>query len=208
MRPDSFDPVNYDEDQKARDMAVLEHEFVHTQNPLMLDGEPYFGIALEERRAEYFSDDKMGYLDVKQLMIDLETVTGFNIKSWFEKHKNSDRVEAYIDLANSLGTQAALEIALTVPQRYQNDSKSLQKMVSEYLGPPDELLKRFYGQALANGQETDIDARVEATVRRWMDRGVNIELLGDIRPGDVGLSFMTEKYLKKYHEISAPPGEH
>ncbi|MEK7153095.1 MAG: hypothetical protein AAB834_04050, partial [Patescibacteria group bacterium] len=65
LYPEEARSASYDSEQRRLDIATLEHEFAHTQGGLGLDAHIYYGVALEERRAELMAGDKMGYNDAK-----------------------------------------------------------------------------------------------------------------------------------------------
>ena len=64
----------YSKEDHGREIAILEHEYTHTQGGVNLDQNILFGINAEEVRAEHFSGNRMGYQDVKGFYQDLQTI--------------------------------------------------------------------------------------------------------------------------------------
>jgi hypothetical protein len=148
---DQLPAAEYSESDRQRDIGVLEHEYVHTQGGLNLDHEIYYGIALEERRAEFFAGDRTGYDDIKAFFMDLAGVTALNIYKAFPKHpKGGDIENFYVAIAQDLDLQATLQLALVAPESYIKDGGDLQQTVNSYLGGTDALVKRLYEQLTAD----------------------------------------------------------
>lgn len=152
----------YKDYDRRNDLAVLEHEYTHTQGGLAIDNNVNYGINFEERRAEAFSEDHLGYMDIKYELIDIKLVSGFNAKeTLLSRPKGGTQAEFYGDLMNTVGLQEGLEISLRPPATYVEDVRPLQKSVAEYLGPMDAVVERLHEHCARNHEATEAaDARV------------------------------------------------
>ncbi len=182
----------YGEDEQARDFALLEHEYTHTQGGLNLNHDVFYGINLEERRAEYFSGDKHGYQDIKGFITDISVATGIKFLDILEQSsKGGDPAQIYTLLANEIGLQDTLEFALTAPGAYVDDARKLQKHITNYLGGPDEFTKNIYNKYVKAGHGEEIDQRMS----KWAEsvKGKDLDFFFEYRTKRLGLNFMTEK---------------
>lgn len=183
----------YSQEDWDRDFALLEHEYTHTQGGLSLDESIYYGIGIEERRAELFSGDKHGYQDIKSFIFDFSVISGVNVASLLEKQtKGGNPAEIYAKLAKAVGLQRTLEFALTVPKAYLHPTRKLQQHINDYLGGPDSFLRKVYGSMIASGKGDEIDRRLKKWANDIKDK--DTEFWADYRRGSFGLNFMTDKY--------------
>ncbi|HTE57450.1 MAG TPA: hypothetical protein VK694_01810 [Verrucomicrobiae bacterium] len=184
----------YAEDAWERDFAILEHEYTHTQGGLNLDSGVVYGIGAEELRAEHFSGDKNGYMDIKGFFIDLRIVTGLDVKPYFDRQpKGGDAGEFYTMVAQELGLQNTLELALTTPKGYVSDSRKLQQHAAQHLGGLDGLTERLYNQALEDpGRTEKMDERLERAAQIGA-KGSSFEGWAAYRKDSLDLKFITEK---------------
>lgn len=165
----------YDDSAKEKDLAVLEHEFVHTQSPMNLDDSTFAGIALEEVRAEYFSGDKHGYQDVKGLFVDVHVITGVEVRNAFDNlPKGGGAYNAFELLAREIGLDAMVELALIVPQNYCHESNA-QSETYKHLGGYDGILERMLVKQLENGDHEAIEKRVDERAE-YMERAAGSHL--------------------------------
>lgn len=140
-----------DSRERERDIAYLGHEFVHTQGGVSLDNDVFYGIGLEELRAEHFSGNRHGYQDVKAFYFDLGAVSGVYGDDLLEgAAATGDWSQVHVELANRLGVQAAMEIALLAPRDYIDDARPIQKEVNDYLGGFDACVERVYESVSAD----------------------------------------------------------
>ena len=121
----------YSEDDRLRDIAIVEHEYTHTQKGLLFDEHVGLGIALEELRAEHFSGDKHGYTDIKKFFMGMGIITGFSPKYSFEKDDTAYDEERFLtDIAQNTGLDGLLDTMTTIPGNYAEDEHA-----SPYLKP-------------------------------------------------------------------------
>jgi len=183
----------YTDDDWERDFAAFEHEYTHTQGGLNLDRNVFYGIALEERRAEHFAKNKNGYQDVRAFFFDFQAVTGISITEYMDGlAKGGKQDDVYTMLADRIGLQNMLEFALTVPRHYVSDERLLQRSVNSYLGGQEGLIKRMYMQVLKDPQKADeMNARLDRLARGFLVHG-NIESWANYRNNILNNRFLTE----------------
>jgi hypothetical protein len=157
----------YDERARIGDFATLEHEYTHTQDGLNLDGDIYYGIGFEERRAEFFSGDKQGYQDVKALAIDLRLTTGFDLVKYMQGSVKGGSAEVYEQLAAELGLQTALEIAICPPRPYVSEQRPMQQHVAEYLGGTSAIADKLYDRTVASDDTEAADTRMNEVAEKF-----------------------------------------
>lgn len=186
---------SYVEDDLNRDIAVLEHEYTHTQGGLNLDNNVFFGVALEERRAELFSGDRQGYKEIKEFFTDINTVTGTDLMKYMCEHeKGGDPKELFTFLVSSWGLQATLEFVLTAPPQYIKSSRPLQKNIADYLGGPDAWTKKMYAKIIKEGKADEVNERIDKVVDRFAALPTEtFDFWVSFRKGSYDLTFMTEK---------------
>jgi hypothetical protein len=190
----------YTEDDRQRDFAVLEHEYVHTQGGLNMDGDLFYGIGFEERRAEFFGGDKQGYQDVKGWILDVSIVTGVNLLDIIgSQPKGGESGEFYAHLVSELGLQATLELALAVPRAYIDESRKLQKNVNDFLGGLDGVTQRIYTNLVKAGHSQGIEDRINIQAQNMSGR--DLDLWAQYRRKGLGLIFVTDQLMKKVADI-------
>lgn len=194
----------YTEDDRNRDLAIMKHEYVHTQGGINLDNNVLFGIGLEERRAEYFSGDKQGYQEIKGFFQDFRVVTGIDIAEIFDSMpKGGTALDVYTALAERIGLQATLELVMTVPQPYIDDSRPLQQNVEKYFGGPDSLTKKLYEKAVEEGKKDQVEAGIDRIARFIGAKEEFRDFWLSYRKNNSGLEFMTDKYAARMEELVA-----
>ncbi len=155
----------YKEADARKDLATLEHEYTHTQGGLHVDRDLSFGIALEERRAEYFSGDEHGYRDVKDFFDDLSFASGFEVRTHlFDQQdlKGGNHEAVFVELANQFGVQGMLEILAALPSPYDvEQSNELRANLQHAWGGMEGASMRVLEAGLGAGKEDEIMARVE-----------------------------------------------
>jgi hypothetical protein len=180
------------QDDGVEERAIVEHEYTHTQGSYALDQQIFYGIGLEERRAELFANDKMGYKDIKG-MIDFDFTPLIKISllnSMRGAVKGGDPDKLYAQLAERIGLQNTLEIALTAPSAYITDAYPMQRDVQEYLGGINGLEERIYER-----MDADDRAFFDEVVDIWATNNAprDIESWLDTRERQFGLGFVTQK---------------
>ncbi|NDD82836.1 hypothetical protein EBZ38_00940, partial [bacterium] len=143
----------FTEDDRARDLALLKHEYTHTQKGVSVNGEPYLGIGLEELRAEHFSGDKHGYADVKRHFKFVSKLSGFSPKDIFDDRAEGevfDPANFYTKIAQQEGLDGLLDAVLLNPSNYIKDegSNKLQKSINDYVGGIDGLQEKAWDKAV------------------------------------------------------------
>jgi hypothetical protein len=188
----------YTEDERARDMALLEHEYVHTQGGMNLDGELAFGIGAEELRAEHFSGNKHGYMDIKGFFTDLSLVTGFDMREVFnEMPKGGEAYYSYAFLARELGLNSMLEIMSIAPRNYCEDPDKPQTRMNQYLGGFDGVTERVLRRRMEEGHTEVIEQRINENAKKIQDiAGNNAEWMLNYRKYQ-GLHFLSDMMLDR-----------
>lgn len=202
------DASYYSERDAQNDMAILEHEYTHTQGGVNVDHEINFGINLEELRAEFFSGNKQGYQDVKAFFQDYRLITGEHPTDAFQKRAKGGNVhEAFSDIANRVGLSSMLEVVMASPNNYiQSQSNVYSRATHNYLGGLDGVVERLLEQEILNGNGADIEKRIEQLAKVWIDvttkpgAALDIDNLAAMRARH-GLRTVTNLIAKKAHEL-------
>ncbi len=158
---------NDDPSNQEHDDAVLRHEYAHTQGGLTTAG-VIFGIGLEERRAEYFSGDKLGYQDIKAFFSDLRFATGYDILDYFDKHpKGGIKEELYADIASKIGLASLPEVLMAVPRNYlENQASEVQRGAMEYMGGYQGVIGRLFDAAKKDPEAMRaVESRIEESAQ-------------------------------------------
>lgn len=197
----------YRDDDRNRDIATLEHEYSHTQGGLSIDKDVWFGIGIEERRAEEFSGNKMGYQDIKGLFQDIRIATGFDALAMLRsREKGGTQPQVYADMANILGLQGMLEVLMAAPTSYISEqSNQYQRGAWKYLGGYDGIIGRLLEREKQAGNIQGIEPRVEAQAQRVIQA-----FSKEKEPGEVwglyrkkyGLNIVTDMVRQKVSELS------
>lgn len=186
----------YDEGAAERDLATLRHEYVHTQKSVSANGDPFLGIGLEELRAEHFSYDKQGYIDVKRHFKYVSKLTGFNPKDAFDDRvvgEDFDPALFYTKIAQNVGLGGLLDAVLMTPDNYIADEgvNKLQKSISDYVGGTDGLQEKAWDRAV----KTVGIERVESSIRE-MNNSLAEKIDPDVFYRHGGLSFIARKAME------------
>ena len=155
--------TNLDEAAAAYDQAVLEHEYVHTQQMLSLDSKPLIGINLEELRAEHFSGNKIAYAEVKAFFNDVKIITGFDMVDVLGRRPKGGRnAEVYTDMAAAIGLDGMLEVLLAAPKSYIEDieNNSFQHSIFRYIDGYDGVSSQLVARELARDDGAAMRARL------------------------------------------------
>lgn len=168
-----------DRTDESRELATQEHEYTHTQGGLSIDHNIFFGISIEEFRAEHFSGNRQGYLDAKQfLRYGLGPITGFVLDDYMDVNAKGGSLDHfYEDMAVKIGIDATLEVALAAPSPYLHESRPLHLRLNEYLGGYDGILMRLYEKIDDKAAIHEVFGRVaqrmvgmnEQHVQAWFD---------------------------------------
>lgn len=170
---------SYDEGAKRRDLATLEHEYTHTQGGLNQDDNVYVGISAEERRAELFSGDNLGYGEIKSLFRYMRIISGKDlVQSIKGRVKGGASLELHMDVARAIGMQRMLEFAYTVPGGYESPSEPLQHSITQYLQGPNGLVKRAYEDAVNRGEGDAVNNRFREEANRMRSILSSVDLKG------------------------------
>lgn len=191
----------YDEASAARDRAMFEHEFVHTQGGLNLDGGIDFGITIEELRAEHFSGNKHGYLDAKAFARDIGIITGKDLTAYFsEGEKGGSSYGIYMAIAEKVGLERMLEIITVRPASYDIEQANiLNRTIAEYLGGYDGVVRRVLADGYARGEASAIEQRISSVAHNLSAfSGAEDYLAYRRRQGNV---FMTDKIEQRMQQM-------
>lgn len=172
LDPDVIENTNwYNEDYLERDLAILAHEYTHTQGGIILDNEVTFGINIEELRAEHFSGNKQGYQDIKGFFADYRALTGEDVASEFgARVKGGTAAEVYGLIANRIGLSKMVELILASPNNYVNEqTNSYRKEVHAYIGGFDGVEKSILEAEIKAGNGAEIEQRITSSARRILE---------------------------------------
>lgn len=173
----------YDQDAYDRDVAIVMHEYTHTQKGLNTGMHIGTGIALEELRAEHFSGDKHGYTDIKKFFTGMKMLTGFSPKDSLEAGGQGYDEEAFLlDIAKKAGLQGLLDCMSVVPANYAEDEDAnpyLKAIVAHNGGGLSEHFKQLYDRTVAERGAEAVEANVSAFIDRvrdtLKDKGLTVE---------------------------------
>lgn len=186
------------------DFANIAHEYVHTQGHLNVDQEFNFGISLEELRAEEFSGNQQGYMDIKGFFVDYKIITGENPRDVMDNLvKGGKPEEIMASIANRIGIARMLEVVLSAPKNYiDSQSSTFLRGAYEYLGGFDGVIGRLIDDERQRGGGEAMEARITERAHKMA------EILGD-NDGEwlwdhrrhVGLNAMTDLVNKRAEEL-------
>lgn len=134
---------DYSRDELEREMATLEHEYAHTQEALNTN---MLGMSAEERRAEHFSGNRNGYIDVKTYYTDISIVTGFDIRKYFDEagRAGGTAEDLYAHLSVQFGLKELVYVMGATPQVYAAEQSSGPlTFMNEYMGGYDGVVRRL-----------------------------------------------------------------
>ncbi len=163
----------FSEDDRLRDLAMVEHEFTHTQKSLLLDEHIGLGIALEELRAEHFSGNKHGYLEIKKLFRGIGVMHDFNVESNFEKgDKPYDEERFLTEISINMGLDGLLDVLTVIPSNYatdENASPYLKAIVDHNGGSLSAHFQKLYQKAKLKHGSDKVEARFDEYVDKIRD---------------------------------------
>ncbi len=201
---------SYTDGDWERDLALLKHEYTHTQKMVVNDGHIGIGIALEELRAEHFSGDKHGYTDIKKFFMAMRAAYGHSPKDSFELDgKPFDEEAFFTDVATNMGLEGLLDTLTAIPGNYAEDehaSRYVKAVVAHNGGSLDAQLQGIFNRVKAKdptGFEQRLDGMVDklrenfkgneyVTVESWGYYG-GLTALGNL---------ITENFRRRYPEES------
>ncbi len=176
-----------DEQSRLSDLPFARHELVHCIDNLFLE-DSFYGIGLlpEERRAEWYSGDQNGYLDVRKTVDFIFTSHGVSLEEVFPKDGTYSSVDTYLRLATALGLEDMLDIVTAIPESYEPSLRQAGGFNADYLnsgnGINDALL-RVLRRAKANKGEDYAQSLVSRYVDGWVDRlqadGIELRYVSD-----------------------------
>lgn len=199
----------YSEEDYEHDLALVKHEYTHTQKMLLFDGSVGLGIALEELRAEHFSGDKHGYTDIKKYFMGMRMITGYSPKDSFELNGAAYDEERFLaDIAKNVGLDGFLDVMTVIPGNYAKDehASSYLKGIVSHNG--DSLSKQFrnlynkYYDADPQAVESRLNESIDRLRDMVKDKTISVEdwlhYGGITSLGDIG----TENFRRRYPEES------
>lgn len=157
---------SYTVNDAESDLALLRHEYVHTQGSTLLDNQ--VGIGIEERRAEFLSGDHNGYHDIKVFFQDIYLATGFDItESIRSRTKGGKNHEIYADIISSIGLDKLVKVVTAYPKKYvQHQSSSILKNIDRHMQGYDGLIGELYMEAKAKSED---EKAVNERIDTWLD---------------------------------------
>lgn len=168
LYPDEERASYYNDAERQRDIAVLKHEYTHTQKMLLFDENIGLGIALEELRAEHFSGDKQGYTDIKKFFMGMGMLTGYSPKKSFEIDGHPyDEEKFFEDIAKNIGLDGLLDAITVIPSNYVQDEHAnpyLKSLVQNNGGSLSAHFDKTYKRISEQTEHGVLDDRVSVIV--------------------------------------------
>lgn len=192
----------YNPSELDRDLAILAHEYTHTQGGVKVNGEVTFGVNLEELRAERFSGDRQGYQEVKAFFQYYNILTGQNVATEMDSRVKGGTVEeAFGAVANTVGLSKMTEIMLAVPNNYINQQSNVfLREAYEHIGGLDGVLQSLYDLEIASGNVAAINERMTKIAQKLNDMGMDLDFFSGYRKNH-GLEFMTDLLVNRAKEL-------
>lgn len=172
QRTDSFNYIVFTKDQAEKFLSgdaeaskgVIQHEYVHSQGYFSRGN--YQGFTLEERRAEWYSNNTGAYYDVKQFLIYYRVFSGIDILSMIQDSPTNP-AKFYIELYKKLGVLNANQVVAAIPVPYLEDpttpvTKQTQ-LYKNYNGPLETAYE--IGQKDPDAQEKRMRERVDELIK-------------------------------------------
>ncbi len=193
---------NYGEGERDRELALIEHEYTHTQGGLLVDGDNEFGLTVEELRAEYGGRNKQGYGDAKNFANDLGVITGVDLRSLIGEgqEKGGKQAELMTSLANAYGLESVVDILAVMPANYVKPQRSpVLRAIQSHVGGFDGVEKRLMDRQIQlDGGPDGIRQRTEERVEHYKgltsDSVLGIDDFLGYRESMHGLVYMTNMY--------------
>lgn len=148
-----------DGSDESRMLALVEHEYAHTQGGVALDRNVFYGITAEELRVEHVSGNRHGYLDAKMFMRQIAVLTGFEATDYFDNNVKGGGENFFMDMANVAGLDTMLEVALVPPSAYIEDTRKMHQSVNGHLDGYNGVLTRLYEKTK---NDPEVQGRIEA----------------------------------------------
>lgn len=200
-------------DDAKREFVEPRHELVHCLESLFLqEGFYAVGLLLEERRAEYFSGDKSGYLDVKQAVKFVLDMAGTDIDELYPKDGTFSADTLYAHLAAKVGLETMLDLATALPQSYKAAFSGEEGFGKEYLEAGNDIndailriLRREKERGGQPGAEAMVSAYVDAEVQRLQELGTELPYMCDVfaYSGPTALAIlMIKDFQERYPDAS------
>lgn len=163
---DSFEEPEstmYSKDAHQNALQALKHEYVHTQQSLLIGDTGDVGLTAEEARAIAISHDFSHYKAIRYFGNDLYTLTGRNLVSYLSSNRGEDgKLSVYASIAQHLGLERKLEVMMVRPSNYTKYTDSVcNTAVDTYLGSYDGILSRILKDYESRGWTAEIDRRVD-----------------------------------------------
>lgn len=112
-------------------LAVLKHEYLHTQKSLTLGAHGTIGHIFEERKAELLSGDHNGYKAIKDLFEYVSQVSGLDLlNSLRTSFQRPDALSTLLaDITPVLGFSDMLRLMTAMPPEYEPSSRQAEQYV-------------------------------------------------------------------------------
>lgn len=159
-------------DANIQDIAVLEHEYVHTQGGLNIEGGVAYGISLEELRAEHFSGNKHGYQDIKSFMQAIAISTGVKMQEIVgSQQKGGTQEVVFAEIANQIGLVNMLGVLMVKPKEYDSYTDRFARSASNNIGEPGDVIDRL----IRDQEPSLLNERVEKIATILAGGGIGYE---------------------------------
>lgn len=203
----------YSEDYWIDDLAVVEHEYTHTQQ-MLTEGKINLGISLEELRAEHFSGNHHGYTDIKKFFHGISMLTGYHPSDSFEiEGKPYDQDEFLTEIAKNIGLDGLLDCMTAIPTNYAEDedaNKFIKAIVAHNGGSLGSQFGKIYKKIIQKDTKEVVDARIDDFVDKIYEKTKNSKYvtveswfayagIGTLR--DIGIENFRRRYPENSDEV-------
>ncbi len=172
MYSDSERAKSYSDGDREHDLAIVLHEYTHTQQ-MLTEGKVGLGIALEELRAEHFSGNKQGYQDIKRFYSGVKMLTGYSPADSFEIDGNAYNQDEFLaDIARNLGLNGLLDTMVAIPENYVNDEdtdKFIKAVVAHNGGGLSGQFQKIYDRLVEQEGFEAVETRISTFVDQLYD---------------------------------------
>lgn len=150
------DPVELE-----RRLAIIRHEYAHTQKYLHRGENVQLGLNLEERKAELASGDKQGYMDVKFMFTVLSQATGVKLPELMrESLREEDALGTFLSKsAKNIGLRNTLLLMATKPLPYDSNPAHAKEFAQ-------------LGCLVKDGDGSPLDIAIRETLLRHGDKSM------------------------------------
>ena len=176
--------VNLTMNDVEQSLAIVRHEYGHTQKSLTRGQHNQLGLLVEERKAEYVSGDKQGYQDVKYYLQDLKMATGIDVLGVLDAAiKEDDPLAALVaSSANKIGLRDTLMMMVAKPLPYEKNpehAKEFASLHSVHQNSDVSSLDGLIRQAVERRGDAEFTKNIDSWVKRMVEAGHEPEWIGE-----------------------------